>query len=201
MKVLPLIAALALLGSCAGEAGPVEVAVPASSAASFGSLPDVALVDAVGREVGPSRLKESAWALVPMSRPLLSKNRLMLRALSEVAVSMEGTDLRLVCLSMDPVRDTPESLAEYANQAGIDNDTWMLWTGPEAEVFELLSAAYRSAIQGWELERMDAFMKSAFESRAVVIDPAGRVRGAYDLFEDDGPERLMERLRAVARES
>lgn len=181
--------------------GPSAENVPATSSLTFGSLPEVALVDAQGRDVGPARLKGSAWALVPLSRPLRNQNRAMINALGDLVVAMEGTDLRLVCLSMDPLNDTPEELAVYANQAGIDNDTWMLWTGTESAVFQLLSAAYRPALRDWDEERMGQFMKRAFEPRVVVIDTQGRVRGAYDVFTDDGPTLLLDRLRAVARES
>ena len=193
---------LLALGACSfiGGEGAVDVAVPAGSSKAFGVLPEVTLTDARGREVGTARMKGSAWALVPLSRPLRNQTRKLVNTLGEVSIAMEGTDLRLVCVSTDPLKDTPEALAEYANGNGIDNDTWMLWTGSEADTFQLLAGAYGPALVGWDSEQMGDFMKRAFESRAIVIDPEGRVRGAYDLFEEDGPAALLERLRAVARE-
>jgi protein SCO1 len=196
---LPL---LTLVSACGyfNSTGPNAENVPANSALSFGALPDVQLIDATGREVSPARLKGSAWALALISRPLRNQSRTLTKALGDLSIAMEGTDLRLVCLTMDPLNDTPEELAVYANQNGIDHDTWMLWTGPEAEVFRLKNAAFRGAIEGWDKEQMGEFMKRAFEPRVVVIDPEGRVRGAYDVFSDEGPALLLDRLRAVARE-
>lgn len=199
----PLVMLLLLaLGGCSyvGGADGGDVAVPASSSKVFGTLPEVTLTDARGREVGTARMKGSAWALVPLSRPLRNSTRKLVNTLGEVSIAMQGTDLRLVCVSTDPLNDTPEELAEYANRNGIDNDTWMLWTGSEADTFQLLAGAYGPTLAGWDAERMGDFMKRAFESRAVVIDADGRVRGAYDLFAEGGPAALLERLRAVARE-
>ena len=193
---------LLALGACSfiGGEGTLDVAVPAGSSKSFGALPEVILTDARGREVGTARMKGSAWALVPLSRPLRNQTRKLVNTLGDLSIAMEGTDLRLVCVSTDPLNDTPGELAEYANGKGIDNDTWMLWTGSEADTFQLLAGAYGPALEGWDSEQMGDFMKRAFESRAVVIDPEGRVRGAYELFDEGGPEALLERLRAVARE-
>lgn len=202
--MVPASVALAVLalGGCSdfGGQGSTDVAVAAGSSKAFGALPEVTLTDARGREVGTARMKGSAWALVPLSRPLRNSTRKLVNTLGDVSIAMEGTDLRLVCVSTDPLTDTPEALAEYANQSGIDNDTWMLWTGSEADTFQLLAGAYGPTLEGWDAERMGDFMKRAFESRAVVIDPEGRVRGAYDLFDEGGPTALLERLRAVARE-
>lgn len=45
-----------------------------------------------------------------------------------------GRDLILLTISLDPVHDQPETLAEYGQAWNIDQNAWHLLTGPPAEV-------------------------------------------------------------------
>lgn len=207
MRVLGLLAlGLLALDSCGPLGGLVgsreasSVGVAADSSASFGELPEVELLDTQGAVVSPARLRGSTWALALLSRPLRFQTRAQASELESLATALSGTDLRIVSLSVDPLEDTPEELAHYAERVGADGDTWMMWTGSEAAVYRLVQAAYRSSLVGLIESEMASFMESAFEPKVVVIDGLGRVRGSYDLFAEDGPAAILARLRAVARE-
>jgi protein SCO1/2 len=193
---------LSSLAGCGflGGGEPSSLDVPAESTASFDELPSVELVDTRGEAVSPARLRGSAWALAVLARPLRFQSRAQAEALSDLATAIAGTDLRLVSLSVDPLEDTPAMLAGYAEKVGADGDTWMLWTGKEPEIYRLLQAAFRSSLVGVDVQDMASFMERAFEPNVVVIDAEGRVRGTYDLFDEDGPAAILARLRAVARE-
>lgn len=174
--------------------------VAAESGETFGELPNVELLDTAGEAVSPARLRGSAWALAVLERPLRFQTRAQSEALDDLATALAGTDLRIVSLSVDPLEDTPEELARYAERVGADGDTWMMWTGSEPEVYRLLQAAYRSSLVGLDGNALAGFMERSFEPHVVVIDAEGRVRGTYDLFAEDGPAAILARLRAVARE-
>jgi len=197
-----LCVSLAMLGSCGflGGGETSSLNVPAESAASFGELPDVQLTDSTGSAVSPARLRGSAWALAVLARPVRYQTRAQSRELLSLQTALAGTDLRIVSVSVDPLEDTPEMLAGYAERVEADGDTWMLWTGTEPNVYRLLQAAYRSSLVGLDELAIADFMESAFDPNIVVIDGMGRVRGTYDLFAEDGPAAILARLRAVAKE-
>ena len=48
--------------------------------------------------------------------------------------------LRLVSISLDPARDTPAALREYAAKRGVDLADWSFLTGPPDEVAKVLAA-------------------------------------------------------------
>ncbi|MFC4597723.1 SCO family protein [Cohnella hongkongensis] len=48
-----------------------------------------------------------------------------------------GSKVRLVAVTFDPERDTPEALAQYADRMGIDMNGWHLLRGEEAETKEI----------------------------------------------------------------
>jgi len=204
MRCDPLILAtsLALVAGCGflggGPASSVDVA--ADSKATFGLLPSAQLVDSTGAEVSPERLRGSTWALASMSRPLRMDTAGQLERLRDLHAIVASSDIHLVWLTTNPLVDTPEELTAFAADAELPSESWFLWTGPEAEVARLLQGAWRSSLVGAEQDELELMMATSFESRVVVVDPAGLVRGSYDLFSEDGPELLVSRLRAVSRE-
>ena len=174
--------------------------VPAESSVAFGTLPELEFTDSTGELVSPARLKGSVWALSLVSTSLPGPNRTFLKRLLEVQQILGGSDTRIVSLSVDPLGDTPESLAALGETHGASPDFWFFWLGSEAHTALLIHQAFRNAIVGMNDARMGEFMVGAFEPRVVAIDREGRIRGAYNLLSDDGPELLLSRLRQLATE-
>lgn len=200
LRALLAAALAAVTAACSGAAAPSSLDEPATSPATFGALPDVQLVDAAGAAVSPMRLRGSTWALACLTRPQPIQTGALLAELREVGDVVGGGDVHLVLVSVDPLRDTPEVLADLAPTVGFDVEGRHLWTGTEAAVAELLRGAYRSALVGATADELELQMAMAFEPRAVVVDPAGQVRGTYDLLSAAGSAALVERLKAVSRE-
>lgn len=73
-----------------------------------------------------------------------------------------------VLVSIDPDRDTPERLGEYARGARLDPDRWTLLHGDPGDILEL------AALLGVQYRRMSdgEFVHS---NLLTVLDPAGRV--------------------------
>ncbi|MDF1800664.1 MAG: hypothetical protein P1V81_15920 [Planctomycetota bacterium] len=199
---LLLATALALVAGCGlFGGGPVSsVNVAADSKASFGPVPSARLVDSTGAEVSPERLRGSTWALASLSRPLRMDTAGQLERLRDLHSIVASSDIHLVWLSTNPLVDTPEALAAFATDLELPGESWFLWTGAEAEVARLIQGAWSSSLVGVDQDELERLMATSFESRVVVVDSAGEVRGTYDLFSEDGPELLVSRLRAVSRE-
>jgi protein SCO1 len=79
-----------------------------------------------------------------------------------------GADVGFVIVTIDPERDTPERLAEYARGARLDGDRWTLLTGGDDDVLEL------AALLGVQYRRManGEFVHSNFLS---ILDRDGQV--------------------------
>lgn len=62
-----------------------------------------------------------------------------------------GSDVGLVLVSIDPERDTPERLADYAAGTRLDPDRWTLLNGSDEQILELsvlLGVQYRATGDG-----------------------------------------------------
>lgn len=95
-----------------------------------------------------------------------------------------------VLFSIDPARDTPARLADFAQQAGLDPARWTLLTASDDEVLELsvlLGVKYRATGSG----------DFAHSNLVTVLDEEGVVRGRIEGFDTD-VRPVVETLRALA---
>lgn len=198
-KLLQLGGIALLLGACS-RAGTSSIDAAVTSSELFGALPELVFTDTHGNETSPAQLKGSVWVLSTVSTSIFRANRDFMQRVASLQEILDGTDTRIVSLSVDPLGDTPEELAVLSKSAGANPDFWFFWVGSEPNTAMLLHSAYRSALVGVTNEEMNDFMNASFESRVVAIDREGQVRGTYDLLSEDGPELLVGKLRALAKE-
>ncbi|MEM8817412.1 MAG: SCO family protein, partial [Pseudomonadota bacterium] len=94
-------------------------------------------------------------------------------ARQELSKSIAGAAPRIVLVSVDPERDTPEKLAEYIAYFGKDN---LALTGPEAAIRELTEPlfVYFSKVP---LENGDYTVDHS--SVVLLVDPEGRFHALF----------------------
>jgi protein SCO1 len=113
----------------------------------YGSVPDFALIDQRGRPVRRSDLEGKVWIAsfiftnCPDECPLMTSE--MARLQSDLA---HMADLRLVSISVDPDRDTPAVLLQYAERFNADPDRWFFLTGDKQDIYRLAREGFRLGI-------------------------------------------------------
>lgn len=100
-------------------------------------------------------------------------------------------DVKLVSFTVDPARDTPAVLAEYAKLHGASPERWYFLTGPEAALQTLDRDVFH-------LGNVDASLEHS--TRFVLVDRQARIRGYYDTSESRTIPKLIEDIYALARE-
>jgi len=89
--------------------------------------------------------------------------------------------VRLVSVSVDPKRDTPEVLAKYANGLGADPDRWWFLTGNATEIYDLILNRFHLSVA----ETPEADLKAGAEAvahsdRLALVDRGNKVLGVFD---------------------
>jgi protein SCO1/2 len=83
-------------------------------------------------------------------------------------------DIRLVSITLDPARDTPEKLQAYMRLYDIDPAGWSFLTGPAEKVNAVIAA--------WDMwARPAANGQLDHPSRIFLVDHQGQVREIYNL--------------------
>lgn len=85
--------------------------------------------------------------------------------------------IRFVSITLDPARDTPEALRNYARLYALELDNWSLLTGSRDEVAKVVAdwGMWAKPAANGQLDH---------PSRVFLVDPRGQVREVYnvDLF-------------------
>ena len=150
------------------------------------AVPDAKLVDEAGKSVSLATMKGSVtvydfiFTSCAGTCPIMTNN---MRALTPKIA--KDSPVRVVSISVDPTRDTPAVLAEYAKR--VRNDPrWTFLTGKREDIVKL-------SVEGFKLAAGDpspggeALLHS---SKFAVADKEGVIRGYYDAADGTVPEQV-----------
>ncbi len=99
--------------------------------------------------------------------------------------------VKFVSITVDPERDTPDVLREYAEEAGADQERWMFLTGNKEKIYALAREGFLLGVEAEGGTLQEPIMHS---QRFVLVDPQGMIRGYYDGFDEDEVNQLYNDL-------
>jgi len=160
---------------------PTDVEAP-GELAHYGTVPAFELVSQTGSKVRLADLAGGVWigdfifTNCASSCPMMSAQIQKLRgALGDV----EG--VRFVSFSVDPERDTPEKLAEYARGYGARPEEWLFLTGDKATMRRLATEGFHLPLDEPSAADLAQGAEAVLHStRLALVDAQGRIRGYYD---------------------
>ena len=179
---------------------PLALAAPADSPAVFGSVADFALTASDGRAVTLADLGGTTWVCDFFFTTCTGPCPRMSAAMGELQAELAGSDARLVSITVDPARDTPEVLRGYADTHGADPARWWFLTGDEQAIYDLCRTSFALPVERADERDAVLGMQVAHATRLVTIDGAGRIRGYYDIDGEDVVRRVAARVRFLERE-
>ena len=157
-----------------------------------GRVPDFQLITQANQPFDRKSLDGKVWAadfiFTHCTGPCPRMSAHMRRVQSAV---QEFPDVRLVSFSVDPARDTPAALLEYALRFHAQPGRWFFLTGD----VKTLDALDRRAFM---LGNVDGSLEHS--TRFVLVDRQGRIRGYYGTSEDDPTARLIVDIRRLLSE-
>ncbi len=103
--------------------------------------------------------------------------------IKELQEEFDGQPVRFVAISVDPERDTPEQLREYAARFNADSEQWLFLTGELNYIRRVGAEVYRQPVN-----------KQFHTERFVLVDPSGEIEGFYNWPEPAQFEKLKERI-------
>ena len=170
----------------------------ASPLADIGPAPPVRLIDQAGKPFDLASLRGKAVVVsfiyttcsgtCPATTLQLSRVQDRLKA-----AGLWGERVEFVSVTLDPARDSPAVLAEYARVHDTDPAAWHFLTGPPAEVAGVIAA--------WGMwAKVGPSGVLDHPSRVFLVDPDGRQREIYSLAFLT-PKGVVEDVRTVLDEA
>ncbi len=106
-------------------------------------------------------------------------------------------EVRLVSFSVDPVRDTPEVMRQYADGYGADPDRWFFLTGTKFEIQRLVEKNFLLAMTENPDPQAPPQDRVTHSSRFVLVDGEGRMLRYYEALEADTPTRIAHDIQSL----
>ena len=162
-------------------------------AASDGSLPVLfdtkpfRLTDQNGRPFDSKQLSGHAWVADFIFTHCVSFCPVMTSSMHEFQQQSAAAGLggvRMVSFTVDPDRDTPPVLKQYADVNGADLARWSFLTADQKTMWQACRDLNLAVGPGDKLGGA-AGMQVMHSSHFLLVDKAGHVRGVYD-FKDGG---------------
>lgn len=109
----------------------------------------------------------------------------------------KNTMVHFVSLSIDPERDSPAVLADYANKLGAQAGKWDLLTGDATVVGDLVKKGLLlDALQ----TKVDGQVKFTFSNMFVLLDTQHRIRGYYEATSQEALSKLDDEIKVLIAE-
>ena len=163
---------------------------------SYGTLPSFELVNQDSEPFGSAQLTGKIWIAdfiftsCPGPCPIISSR------MSELQKPLEKTDVHLVSFTVDPEKDTPQVLHDYAEKLKARPQRWDFLTGSRSTIYELTQDGFKLALSdGSEESGMPIH-----STRVVLVDRHGAIRGYYDALAPDAVTKLLADANHLFRE-
>ncbi len=174
---------LVLLAGCRGRVADLP---------TYGDVPAFQLTDQNGRTFDSRTLAGRVWVADFMFTSCPGPCPRMTSQMHQVQEATQKLDnVREVSFTVDPARDTPQVLAEYAKVHHAEPKSWYFLTGAQSDLHHLGRDVFK-------LNNVDGTLQHS--TRFVLVDARGQIRGYYDTSEPGSIPKLIGDVRALAGE-
>lgn len=191
---------LVILGIVAAFVGTrYGAAARAAKLPVMGTLPDFSLTERSGKTVtradliGKINVVDFIFTSCAAQCPQVTAQMVKMQSFA----LPRWTNVQLVSLTVDPERDTPETLSEYARGYSADPSRWIFLTGARDKLDDLTRNGFKVA--SGSPAPVDTSPDAILHSVSLVlVDGQGRIRGYYQSTDPEEMARLRGDLAALA---
>lgn len=166
----------------------------------LGHVPQFKLTDQFGSAFGTRQLRGKYWfANFVFTRCIATcpAQTAKMAHLHEQLADLQSTDeTYLVSFSVDPEHDTPEVLAQHAQQHHADVPQWRFLTGPRDEIWHLSKHGFKLAVGRNTPDEGSPLFHSP---NIVLVDREGRIRGYFDGLTKEGIASAYRALQVIRK--
>lgn len=185
---------LVLVVLAAGAVSWFLMRAPASGPEVVTQAPAFALVDETGRPFTSAELADQVYVVQFFFTSCATVCPRLSDWMSRIQdrVASHGDAVRLVSITVDPERDTPEKLGIYAKGYGAIPGRWKFLTGEPEQIERVVVDGFFQVIERREGDDGD-LVDIVHSERFVLVDGQGRVRGYYSA-DPEGVDDLVHDL-------
>jgi len=179
------------------ESGKI-IELPAEKAAPT-QMPEFSLVNCDGRTIGRSDLLGHPVVFSFVFTHCTSTCPTITRQMQTLHERMSDRDVLFVTITVDPKRDTPEVLKQYAESYAADLDRWLFLTGPAESIYQLINEGFGLAAKELFGEQRQPGLEIAHTNRVVLVNSDGEFEATYLATEPKDVAKLRIKLKQLTQ--
>lgn len=165
----------------------------------LGPAPDFSLVSDQGKTVTRGDYRGSVWIADFIFLRCAGQCPLMTSKMKTLAEALPAaTGIRFVSFDVDPEHDTVGAMASYAKEHGADPARWRFLRGEKAVIRSIAREGFKLAVEDGDPNGPEPVLHS---TRFLLVDAAGRLRGAVDSEDPAALARLTSDARRLSEEA
>jgi protein SCO1/2 len=150
----------------------IELTWPESGVAEF------TFTDQSGQDVSTNDLRGQPWVASFIFTKCAGPCPRVTQSVQSLFKTYRDKDVRFVTFTVDPARDTPKVLADYASFYEADVEKWFFLTGDRDKLYRLINASFLMPVR--EEENPEPGYEIIHTLNICLVDPTGRVVGKYN---------------------
>ncbi|GIW80776.1 MAG: hypothetical protein KatS3mg105_2583 [Gemmatales bacterium] len=177
---------------------------PPASADILGKVGDFQFTERSGRTISREDLAGKIWVASFIFTCCTQSCPQIAGTMAELQKEFaDNDDVVLVSFSVDPKRDTPQVLQEFANRFGADNERWLFLTGDQDKMYSFIRETFLLAVHENEGNARTPGNEVTHSSKLVLVDRHGQIRGYFDgrrVDEEGRPINNVNKIKAKVAE-
>ena len=176
-----------------------EIKSPAgSSLPRIGIVPDITLTERSGRKLPLSDLKGRVWIADFIFTNCGGSCPIMSSTMASLQEQLKNiNNIVLVSFTVDPERDSPQTLSEYAELYGASPSRWLFLTGEKEKLNYLTHDGFHLAVAADSGSTVEPIVHSTL---FALVDKQGVIRGYYYSTDEKALEKIVADARWLASE-
>ena len=139
---------------------------------------DFSLIERSGKKVTNKDLLGKPWCVNFIFTSCTMTCPTNTKTMMELSHACKDLDVRFVTITVDPERDTPERLQQYAEIYQADPAKWLFLTGDQQEIFDLIRNSFLQVVEKRKESPLFG-MEFAHSDRVMQVDANGMIVGTY----------------------
>ena len=162
-------------------------------------IEDFSFTDTAGRKVSKNNLLGKPFIISFVFTQCRGPCPNVTLQMRELQNRLKDYDFNLVTLTVDPERDTMETLEGYGRENGANFDRWKFLTGDQAEIYGLIHRSFKMPVEEVQGENRKPGYEIIHSTNIMLVDATGRVIGKFNAQKDDEMSKLRRELKRIAK--
>jgi len=164
----------------------VVVGDPSDSPWDKDGIADFTFIDQERRKVTKADLLGKPWIVCFVFTHCALTCPTVTNSMRDLQDQLKDYDFRLVTLTVDPERDTPEVLKGYGQTRGADFRKWMFLGGDQRDIYRLIQGSFKMPVKELQGEKRKQGFEFIHSNNIMLVDEKGVVQGKFDAT--NGPQ-------------